>query len=87
MLLRYGQVVAECWWGWAELDQAVREATPKRWLVEMPCVFAAVSRALDRHIAGQGNPWPPFASSIAANLRVAPYLLTRAAGVTIPRTL
>lgn len=33
--------------------------TPKRWLVEMPCVFAAVARALDRHIAGRGNPWPP----------------------------
>jgi hypothetical protein len=33
--------------------------TPKRWFVEMPCVFAAVARALDRHIAGQGKPWPP----------------------------
>jgi pyrimidine deaminase RibD-like protein len=33
--------------------------TPKRWFVEMPCVFAAVARALDRHIAGQGRPWPP----------------------------
>jgi hypothetical protein len=32
--------------------------TPKRWMVEMPCVFAAVAHALDRHIAGQGNPWP-----------------------------
>ncbi|AMV24001.1 hypothetical protein VT84_06370 [Gemmata sp. SH-PL17] len=33
--------------------------TPKRWLVEMSCVFAAVSLALERHLNGQGNPWPP----------------------------
>jgi hypothetical protein len=33
--------------------------TPKRWFVEMPCVFAAVALALDRHMKGLGNPWPP----------------------------
>lgn len=33
--------------------------TPKRWLVEMPCVFAAVGLALERHMKGLGNPWPP----------------------------
>jgi hypothetical protein len=32
--------------------------TPRRWYVEMPCVFAAVALALDRHMKGLGNPWP-----------------------------
>jgi pyrimidine deaminase RibD-like protein len=36
-----------------------RPDTPKRWAVEMPCVFAAVARAIDRHLAGKGNRWPP----------------------------
>jgi hypothetical protein len=33
--------------------------TPRRWAVEMPCVFSAVAHALQRHLAGQGKPWPP----------------------------
>lgn len=32
--------------------------TPRRWVVEMPCVFAAVAHALERHVAGLGKPWP-----------------------------
>lgn len=32
--------------------------TPKRWFVEMPCVFAAVALAIERYIRGLGNPWP-----------------------------
>jgi len=32
---------------------------PKRWLVEMPCVFAAVAQALQRHLDGHGKLWPP----------------------------
>jgi hypothetical protein len=32
--------------------------TPRRWLVEMPCAFAAVALAIERHIKGLGNPWP-----------------------------
>ena len=31
---------------------------PHRWMVEMPCVFAAVARALERHTCGQGKLWP-----------------------------
>jgi nucleoside phosphorylase len=31
---------------------------PRRWMVEMPCVFAAVAHALERHIGGLGKPWP-----------------------------
>lgn len=37
--------------------------TPKRWLVEMPCVFAAVALAIERHMKGLGNTWPPAAKS------------------------
>jgi hypothetical protein len=29
--------------------------TPRRWIVEMPCVFAAVAHALERHIGGLGK--------------------------------
>ncbi len=32
--------------------------TPRRWMVEMPCVFAAVAHALERHMGGLGKPWP-----------------------------
>ena len=32
--------------------------TPRRWIVEMPCVFAAVAQALERHMCGLGKPWP-----------------------------
>jgi pyrimidine deaminase RibD-like protein len=32
---------------------------PRRWVVEMPCVFAAVALALEKHLSGQGRPWPP----------------------------
>lgn len=32
--------------------------TPRRWLVQMPCVFAAVAHALDSHMRGLGKPWP-----------------------------
>jgi nucleoside phosphorylase len=32
--------------------------SPRRWMVEMPCVFAAVAHALERHLAGLGKPWP-----------------------------
>jgi pyrimidine deaminase RibD-like protein len=32
--------------------------TPRRWVVEMPCVFATVAQALERHIAGLGKQWP-----------------------------
>lgn len=32
--------------------------TPRRWVVELPCVFAAVAQALDQHIAGKGSLWP-----------------------------
>jgi pyrimidine deaminase RibD-like protein len=34
------------------------DRTPRRWVVEMPCVFAAVAHALERHIGGLGKPWP-----------------------------
>jgi len=37
-----------------------RKDSPKRWYVEMPCVFAAVALALERHMKGLGNPWPPL---------------------------
>lgn len=33
--------------------------SPKRWYVEMPCVFAAVGLAIERHVRGLGKPWPP----------------------------
>jgi hypothetical protein len=32
--------------------------TPRRWMVEMPCVFAAVAHALERYMSGLGKPWP-----------------------------
>ena len=32
--------------------------TPRRWMVEMPCVFAAVAHALERHMGAMGKPWP-----------------------------
>jgi hypothetical protein len=32
--------------------------TPRRWVVEMPCVFAAVAVALERHMCGLGKAWP-----------------------------
>jgi pyrimidine deaminase RibD-like protein len=35
--------------------------TPRRWVVEMPCVFAAVAHALEKHMSGLGRPWPPSA--------------------------
>jgi hypothetical protein len=34
-------------------------ATRRRWMFEMPCVFAALAQAIDRHLKGLGNPWPP----------------------------
>jgi len=37
---------------WGERD------TPGRWCVEMPCVFAAVAFAIERHTKGLGKPWP-----------------------------
>jgi hypothetical protein len=38
--------------------------TGRRWMVEMPCVFAAVAQALDRHLKGLGNPWPPVRTTV-----------------------
>ncbi|MBI3409068.1 MAG: hypothetical protein HY040_12030 [Planctomycetes bacterium] len=40
--------------------------TPKRWFVEMPCVFAAIAHALERHMKGIGNAWPSAATSNTA---------------------
>ena len=34
------------------------DRTPRRWVVEMPCVFAAVAQALKRHMEGLGKTWP-----------------------------
>jgi pyrimidine deaminase RibD-like protein len=33
--------------------------TPRRWMVEMPCVFATVAHALERHMRDLGKPRPP----------------------------
>ena len=32
--------------------------TPRRWVVEQPCVFAMVAHAIERRMDGLGNPWP-----------------------------
>lgn len=34
------------------------KGTPKRWFVEMPCVFSAIAQAIDRHLSGLSGSWP-----------------------------